>query len=268
MCQSKTQRVRGAGIYWGIPVLLLAVFSSVHAQSEERPVQAPLPVAQIVEKMVTMNQQRAQALQRYTSTRVYHLEYHGLGGNKEADVVVKMSYQSPSTKEFTIVSEEGSKLLRNRVLKRLIEAEQDATKAENLKKTAIHPDNYEFRFVDYERTPQREFYVLDAEPKTKNKFLFRGRVWVDAKDFAIVRVEGEPAQNPSWWTKRNLIQHSYKKIGDFWLPGRNETATELRLLGRSLLTIEYKDYELAEAAGLNTSGVTEHSIPGVTAVKN
>jgi len=110
--------------------------------------------------------------------------------------------------------------------------------------------------------------VLEAEPKTKNKFLFSGRIWVDAKDFAIVRVEGEPAQNPSWWTKRNLIQHSNKKVGDFWLPARNETATELRLLGRSLLTIEYKDYELTEAASLNTNSATEHLVPGMTAAKN
>lgn len=264
-----TRKTKTGGLVgtWLLMWLFLLGLSQRSASAQETRVAAPLTTDQVVLRMVGMNEQRAQALRSYTAMRVYHLEYHGVK-DISADVVVKMSYRSPNTKEFTIVSEEGSKLLRNRVLKRLIEAEREATKPENLKKTAIHPNNYEFRLVGYERTPLREFYVLQAEPKTKNKFLFSGRIWVDAKDFAIVRVEGEPAQNPSWWTKRNLIQHSYKKVGDFWLPARNETATELRLLGRSLLTIEYQDYELTATAGLNTNGATEHSIPNVTTVKN
>jgi len=30
----------------------------------------------------------------------------------------------------------------------------------------------------------------------KNKFMFRGRIWVDGQDFAVVRMEGEPSQKP------------------------------------------------------------------------
>jgi len=199
--------------------------------------------------MVAMSERRAEALRGYTATRVYHLEYHGLK-HMQAAVVAKMTYQWPDRKEFTILSESGSKTLRNRVLKRLLESEVEAMQGENRKRTAIHPDNYEFRLVGYERTPRRDFYVLEATPRVKSKFLFRGRIWVDGQDFAIVRIEGEPAKNPSWWTKRNDIQHSYQKVGDFWLPTRNETVTHVRISGRALLTIEYKDYELTEVHNL------------------
>ncbi len=40
-----------------------------------------------------------------------------------------------------------------------------------------------------------------VEPQTNNKLLFRGRIWVDAEDFAVVRIEAVPAKNPSFWTK-------------------------------------------------------------------
>lgn len=223
---------------------------------------APLATEQVVEKMVARNRQRTEALRSYSASRVYHLEYHGLS-HKRADLVVKMAYQWPDRKEFTILSESGSKILVNRVLKRLLEAEVEAAQSENRERSAIHPDNYTFRLVAYEQTPQRDFYVLEVTPKVKTKFLFRGRIWVDAQDFAIARIEGEPAKNPSWWTKRNLIQHTYQKVGEFWLPARNETLTQVRIAGRSLLTIEYKDYELTEVDGLQDGSQPNVFLPPI-----
>jgi len=42
---------------------------------------------------------------------------------------------------------------------------------------------------------------------------------LDGQDFAVVRMEGEPAKNPSWWTKRNAIHVTYEKIGEFLATG-------------------------------------------------
>jgi hypothetical protein len=216
--------------------------------AQDASVPVPLTAAQVVEKMVAMNAYRAEALQGYRATRIYHLEYHGLS-SKTADLVVAMTYRRPDQKEFTTLSETGSELLHKRVLQHLLQAEVEAMQEENRRQTAIRPENYEFRLAAYERTPEHDFYVLEISPRIKNKFLFRGRIWVEGRDFAIARMEGEPAKNPSWWTKRNVIQVTYQKLGNFWLPARNETNTQLRLLGRSLLTIDYQDYKLLEARG-------------------
>ncbi|MGA8187373.1 MAG: hypothetical protein WB776_05525, partial [Candidatus Sulfotelmatobacter sp.] len=94
-----------------------------------------------------------------------------------------------------------------------------------------------------------EFYVLDAQPQSKNKFLFRGHIWVNAKDFAITRVEGEPAVNPSWWTVKTDFKRRYQKIGDFWLPESNESETKVRVFGTAVLSIEYRDYQVTQAGG-------------------
>jgi hypothetical protein len=65
--------------------------------------------------------------------------------------------------------------------------------------------------VGYESTALRRMYVLALEPKNKSKFLFRGRIWVDADDFAVVRVEAEPAKSPSFWTKSSQIEQLYQR---------------------------------------------------------
>ena len=210
---------------------------------------APLTSDQVVQRMVERNDQRAQALESYRGTRIYNLEYHGLA-SKSATLVVAMTYRRPDEKKFCIVSESGSELLQARVLKRLLEAEVEFMQEEQRRQTAMGPRNYEFRLVTYERTGDQGFYVLEVTPRIKNKFLFRGRIWVDGQDFAVARMEGEPAKNPSWWTKRNAIHVTYEKIGEFWLPARNETNTQVRIVGSSLLTIVYRDYEILNAGAV------------------
>lgn len=232
----------------GARLTLLMVFFGTLGKGSvaEEKIKAPLGTDQVVERMVTMNQQRAEALKSYRAIREYHLEYHGFLKNMSADVAVKMAFHSPDQKEFTIIAESGSKTLRERVLKRLLDAEVESMQKGNRERSAIRPENYQFRLVDYERNPEQELYVLEADPKVKNKFLFRGRIWVDGRDFAIVRIEGQPAKNPSWWTTRNDFKHSYDKVGEFWLPAHNETVTQVRIFGRALLAIDYKDYQIME----------------------
>ena len=71
---------------------------------------------------------------------------------------------------------------------------------ENQRGVALNHDNYNFSFVGREKTPTGFVYILAVEPRTQNKLLYRGRIWVDATDFAVMRIEAEPAKNPSFWT--------------------------------------------------------------------
>jgi hypothetical protein len=174
-------------------------------------------------------------------------------------MVIRADYYSPNTKKFTILSESGSGTVRQKVFKKLLEAEQESMSEENQQRTAMTPENYAFQLLDYQKTDAGEFYVLDAEPRIKNKFLFRGRIWVDAKDFAITRVEGQPAVNPSWWTVRTDFKRSYQKIGDVWLPESNESETKVRIFGTAFLTIEYRDYQITPTGATMASSYEKPS---------
>ena len=239
--------------------LFIAGAMACVAVADDSPV-APLTAEQVVQRMVERNEQRARTLESYRGTRTYQLDYRGVT-TKSATLVVAMTYRRPDEKKFSIVSETGSELLQGRVLKRLLEAEVEAMQLDQRRQTALGPENYEFRLVGYERTTcDQAYYVLEVTPRIKNKFLFRGRIWVEAQDFAVARMEGEPAKNPSWWTKRNDIHVTYQKVGDFWLPARNETNTQVRIVGHTLLTIVYRDYEI-----LNGGIVQTAAAPGTRA---
>jgi outer membrane lipoprotein-sorting protein len=232
-----------------LPKLALLVVC-IPAVAQQATVSAPLSADEVLRRVVQMNEQRSNALESYTSIRSYHLECHCLS-HKKADMVVRAEYEAPNKKAFTIVSESGSGTVRTRVFKKLLEAEQESMRAENQQRSAITPQNYTFQLTDYQKIGGNEFYVLEAEPLTNNKFLFRGRIWVDAKDFAIAQVEGEPAVNPSWWTVKTDFKRSYQKFGSFWLPESNESETKVRIFGSAVLTIEYGEYQIRQTHTLN-----------------
>ncbi len=207
---------------------------------------APLSTDQVVDNLVRQNSERAAALLHSEATRVYHLVYHGFPGDREAEMTVQATFNSPSSKEFKVISQSGSRMILDRVFKKLMESEQEATQPAMSARTQLNRDNYGFELVGYEPTSTGGMYVLRVSPKTKSKYVYRGTVWVDATDFAVTRIEAEPAQNPSFWTKRSQIHHEYKKVDAFWLPVRNESVSYIRLGGRATLTIEYKDYRVTD----------------------
>ena len=230
--------------------LLLVGFTSLPrcAAEESTQAQPAMSAEQIVATMVSRNEARAAALRGYTGRRLYQCHYRGLPGSKDAEMTVEVRYSAPSTKEFTVVSQSGSKFILDKVLKRLLTSEQEAQSVQNRQETAMTPLNYQFELVNQEVTPHGRFYVLKVEPKRKNKFLYRGAIWVDANDFAIWRIEAEPAKNPSFWISKTHVEQQYTKLGSFWLPMRNKSTSKIRLGGTATLQIDYQDYVLPKDA--------------------
>ena len=227
-------------------------FFSLAGVAQDTTVSAPLTTGEVMARVVGMNAVRAKSLETYTSVRTYHLECHCIV-SKSADMMVRANYSSPNTKDFFIISESGSDTVRHKVFRKLLEAEEESLKDDNQRLSAVTPENYTFRLVSYQKTDQQEQYVLHAEPKGKSKFLFRGQVWIDGKDFAITRVQGEPAVNPSWWITKTEFTRTYEKVGEFWLPHSNDSVTKVRIFGSAVLTINYGDYQVTRAPAVSAA---------------
>lgn len=240
LCFLKTMAKIGI-VVWICALLPAAMVGA--AESNTKTIDAPLTSEQVVRRMVETNHRRTMALRNYSSVRTYHLELHGLLHLK-ADMKVRMTYHWPGKKDFTVLSQSGSGFMRKHVLKKLIEAENEASGRREHRQSAITPRNYSFQLAGYENDGGNHYYILEAVPRAKRKFLFKGRIWVNARNFAITRIEGQPAKSLSWWTTRVNFVYQYKKVGPFWLPASNETKTRVRIFGRSFLTIKYQDYNL------------------------
>lgn len=233
-----------------------------HAQSSipAAIVEPPLNLSQVLGYLVQKNVERADALQRYQGKRFYSLEYTGFPASLHAEMVVDMVYDAPATKQFKIISQSGSQWVVEKILKRLLEAEMESMSEENRARVLLNSSNYEFSGLEHRNAGDNCSYSVAVAPKIPNKLLFRGRIWVDSKDFAVCRIEAEPSKSPSFWIKKTEIHHSYLKIGDFWLPSKNESISTVRGGGRAVLTIRYQNYEILAARSLKGSGAGPSSI--------
>lgn len=203
-----------------------------------------LTADQIVSRLQEKNHQRELALRKLQGTRIYRVQYHGFFGTREAEAVVSYNYVSPNHKDFVLQSQTGAKFILNYVIKGLMDGEKEAATEENRQRTALNTKNYNFTLAEAETALEPSQYVLNVFPKHDHKFLYRGKIWIDAKDFAVTRIEAEPAKTPSFWVKRSEVRHRYEKVGDFWLPAENKTESTMRMGGRALLSIEYTDYRV------------------------
>jgi hypothetical protein len=200
-----------------------------------------LPTAEeIVSRMAALDLQRQVSIEGYAGMRRYVLDNQNF--HKRAEMLVQVQGDPDGTKHFEVVSEEGWKAAHKHVLRKMLESESETSRPEMRASTRLNLENYDFEVIGTEMVADRPAYVLETHPKRKEKYLFQGRIWVDAEDYALVRAEGSPAKNPSFWTKSTHFVQIYQKNGSLWFPRSTQSVTEARIFGTTDVNIEYFDY--------------------------
>jgi len=221
--------------------LLLAALFLLPASAAAADESPSLPTAEeIVARMGFRDLQRQVSIEGYAGMRRYVLDNQHL--HKRAEMLVQVQGDPDGTKHFEVVSEEGWKAAHKHVLRKMLESESETSHPEARAKTRINPENYDFKMAGTEVIDGRTAYVLEVSPKRKEKYLFRGRIWVDAEDYALARAEGQPAKNPSFWTKSTHFVQIYQKSGLLWFPRSTQSVTEAHIFGTTDVNIEYFDY--------------------------
>jgi hypothetical protein len=203
--------------------------------------QTTTPTAdEVVATMFKRDRAREAASGGYSGRREYILENHRL--DKRAEMLVSITCDRNGEKHFEVISEEGWKSANKRVLRQMIETESDSSRPQIRAKNRINSENYSFQMIETSPIDGRMAYVIEALPKREDKSLFRGRIWVDTEDYALARVEGEPAKNPSFWTHSVHFVQQYYKSGDFWFPLSTTSVTDARIFATTDVNIRYFNY--------------------------
>ena len=221
-----------------LPAPLILVVPIVMATLNSIP--APRTADEVVARMIAHDSERQANLHGYSAIRRYVLENRS--HHKQAEMLVRIICREDGSKQFEVVSENGWGGARKHVFPRLLDAETEAARSELRERSRITPENYSFEMAGTEYVRGRQAYVIAIEPKTPNKYLARGRIFVDAEEYAIVGVEGRPAKNPSFWIKSVHFVHDYDKSGPFWFPVSDHSVTDARIFGSTEMTIDYFDY--------------------------
>jgi hypothetical protein len=207
-------------------------------------------LSEIVSRMHTA-ESAEQNRPAYTVLRQYRLSSAD-SRTATSEVLAEVDYVPPSRKEFSIRKAEGNDR-GQKIVRRVLEHEADMAKGSV--KADFCTDNYDFALLREETLNGRPTYVLQLKPKHETVELLRGKAWVDAESFLVVKAEGEPAKNPSWWIKNLNIVIDYGRADGVWLALATRATANVRLVGTHTLTS--KDLEV-HAAGENAKLVPPH----------
>jgi outer membrane lipoprotein-sorting protein len=203
-----------------------------------------LTAEEIVARMNAHDRDRQAALEHYQSERTYRVEYRGPMGDRSAEMLARMQFSAPDQKRFTVLSESGSAMFCHKVLRKMMDGEQEGALQANHLKAMLTSDNDNLKLVGEDEVDGVKAWVLEVSPKVNSKFNYKGKVWVSKQDYAVVRIVGTPAKNPSWITSGATFDYRYARNGQFWLPQRNVTVSHVRMGGEVTLTVDYGTYEI------------------------
>lgn len=209
-------------------------------ESAVQPLGSGVTESQVLAELATHNEERRTAMHDYTVLRTYQVV--DLKGKVHAEEIGRMEFLSPDKKAFTVTSESGSGLVRRMALHPLINSEIEAAAGKEHHDSAISGDNYTLILLGEQQLGPYRCFVAEAVPKRKAKYLFEGRIWIDANDYSVVRIEGHPATKLSFWIQRADFVRQYQKVDRFWLPETDQTLVQVRLYGKKILKIEHRNY--------------------------
>ena len=190
----------------------------------------------------------------YSGLREYRLRNYRF--DKQAVVLVQVTYRPDTGKDFTVMQKSGSpKLLE--ILQKLFASETEASKPAKLSEYEISPSNYLARSNGLVTAGGRNYYAIELIPKRKTKYLLKGTAWIDPRSYGIVRLEGVTTASVSIWVGSPHITQDFTQIEGLWLPSHTTSFSSGLLLGASELEIQYSNYIVEDGDHVVSSRIAD-----------
>lgn len=166
--------------------------------------------------------------------------------NPAAEMTVKVTYRQGVGKSYTILSQKGSEVIRRFGLNPLLENEKEINQPGKVESSWFTSANYEMKLKSgsIEQIAGRACYAVAIKPKHKAPNMIDGTLWVDAKNFSIVRVAGIASQKPSIFAGVTHMLRDYANIDGYPMATHARAESNSRLFGRTVVAIDYGDYHL------------------------
>jgi hypothetical protein len=214
----------------------------------------PTPdVNTIVQRMATAQQENKARLRPFTVKRGYFLL--DKKDQTKGEVVANITVLPPDNKQYSIESSSGGGM-GEKVLRDILTKETEPAKDE--RKTELSAENYDFQLLGEETMDGRRCYLLGINPRREEKDLIRGKIWVDAQNYNIHRIEGSPVKSPSWWIHDLQILMSFAEVDGMWLRTFTHAVANVRFKGKYVMEsrdLEYRAAQQTASRSRRNSGI-------------
>jgi hypothetical protein len=220
-------------------VLVVATAISGVAQTA-----ASVDLETIVQRMTQTQVDAHNTVKPYEVTRQYQFFQGPDQGKPDSNIIADVTYFPPDAKQYAIKNAIGNGRGEHVVRKVL---DHEAQMAGQWRESALMDANYKFSMLGEETLNGRRCFLLGLEPRRDSKELLKGKAWVDAQDFRIRQIQGEPAKSPSFWIKKLTVTIGFSEVEGMWLQTAVHADAEVRMFGRNVLAERDLNYRVGSA---------------------
>ena len=153
---------------------------------------------------------------------------------------------------YRVLSFQGDKTVKNQVIVRYLEAEQQGQGDNNID---ITPQNYKFKYKGVKQAPSgRQAYLFQLSPHKKKVGLFKGELWLDTQTFLPLFEKGRLVKNPSIFFKKVEFERAFDIQDGLSVPSHMISTIDTRLIGKVELHINYSKFAPEKAAESGDAG--------------
>jgi hypothetical protein len=152
---------------------------------------------------------------------------------------------------YTVLSEGGYEYVRDKVLRKILKAEQELIAAGKPLRAPIVPRNYEVEDGGLTGSGLRRLLL---HPARKSDGIVRGAAFIEPAGGQIVRIEGRLTKSPSFWVRDVDVTWKFTRVGDTMVPTELSSSARVLFYGRQPFKMTYR-YESIEGRRLEGSAL-------------
>ena len=210
-----------------------------------------IPIDEIIQKFAAREAEFKAERDNFTYTQTFVIQTLDNGGRPDGEYRMTSEIVfTPSGKRFERVTNAPAP-----TLERIQLSQQDLDDLEHVQPfvlTTSELPKYNVKYVDHVRLDELTTYVFEVGPKTleKNQRYFQGRVWVDDKDFEIVKSDGKAVPDIKKGGQENVFPRfeTFRENveGDYWFPTYTRSNDVLHFSSGDIpirMTVRYENYK-------------------------
>lgn len=202
--------------------------------------------ATILSKIDAAVKARVDGIEAYTDTEHYVVFRGQDEVHPVAEMTVKTTYKRETGKSYQILSESGSTLMQSLVLKKVLENEQAVNQPGVREGSWITTRNYDMQVKPggVQWVDGQNCVAISLAPRRREPYLLIGTLWVNGQNGEIVRVEGKGSKSSTILSSETQMLRHYVDINGFGEATNARAEADSFLFGRTVVTIEYRDYHI------------------------
>ena len=224
-------------------MLVVSVIALVAAHvNAARSAEASLASSPVLERFLALGD---------PSPRSYRALRHLEARNEKFDMSAWMDVWTESDASgfrYRIEREEGSDYIRNRVFRETLETERKMWAVGAPDAASLTPANYTFADGGFQPDGMA---ALNIKPRRKDVLLVDGAIFLRPGDGELLKIEGDLAKSPSFWTRRVRIVRHFQRFAGIRMPVSLDAVATVRWFGPSTFRAVY-EYETVNAERVGT----------------